>query len=102
MTTTVSNPKMWLDHLEKALATPGETVILATLESDGSMVLQTACTRPMDMVLAARSLLEMALDRTRDDLNAEDGDSQGDDPREQLLSTLDEVLGLLPDPNKDD
>lgn len=98
----VADGGMWRSHLEAALAKPGETIILASLDDKRSMVMQAATTRPQDLVDAARSLLEQAMDRMQEELAAEDGDSQGDDPREQLVSTLDEVLGLLPDPHHDE
>jgi hypothetical protein len=98
----ITNGGMWRSHLEAALAKPGETVILASLDDKRGMVMQAATVRPQDLIDAARSLLEQAMERIQDELSAEDGDDQGDDPREQMVSTLDEVLGMLPDPNADD
>ena len=95
---TITDAGMWRSHLEAALTTPGETVILATLNEQRDMAMQAATTRPQDLVDAARSLLEQAMERIQDELAAEDGDSQGDDPREQMVSTLDEVIAMLPDP----
>jgi hypothetical protein len=99
---TVTDGGMWRSHLEAALTTPGETVILASLNEQRDMVMQAATTRPRDLIDAARSLLEQAMERIQDELMAEDGDSQGDDPREQMVSTLDEVISMLPDPHADD
>jgi len=98
----IADGGMWRSHLEAALGRPGETIILASLDGKGSMVMQAGTTRPMDFVHAARSLLEQAMERIQDELAAEDGDDQGDDPRERMVSTLDEVLGMLPDPHADD
>lgn len=96
-----ANAAMWRQHLDAALARSGETIILASLDGKGGMVMQAATTRPMDFVNAARSLLEQAMERTQEELAA-DGDDQGDDAREQLVSTIDEILGMLPDPHADD
>lgn len=96
------NAAMWRQHLDAALARPGETIILASLDDKGGMVMQAGTTRPLDFIHAARSLLEQAMERIQEELAAEDGDDQGDDPREQLVSTIDEILGMLPDPHADD
>ncbi len=102
MTNKVADGGMWRSHLEAALLREGETIILASMDDKRGLVMQCACMRPQDMVDVARSLLEQAKDRTSEELQREDGDSQGDDPREELVSILDEVLGILPDPNEDD
>lgn len=97
-----ANLGMWRSHLEAALARPNETIILATLDDQRSMAMQTATQRPQDLIDVARSLLDEAMSRLQAELADEDGNDQGDDPREQLVSTLDEVLGLLPDPHADE
>lgn len=56
----------WRHHLETALARPGEKIILASLSDGHSMVMQVGTTRPIDLVHAARSLLEQALDAIDD------------------------------------
>lgn len=90
----ITNGGMWRSHLEAALAKPGETVILASLDDKRGMVMQAATVRPQDLVDAARSLLEQAKDRLEDD--------QIDDEHADMLERLNAALDELPDPNADD
>jgi len=103
MSEATRNAAMWRQHLEAAIAKPDQTIILASLDDKRGMVMQAATTRPQDLVDAARSLLEQAMERIQDELAAEDnGGSQGDDPREEMVSLLDEVMMMLTDPNADE
>jgi hypothetical protein len=101
MSTPPTNAEMWRSHLDGALGRPGETIILATLDAERGMSMQTATVRPQDLVDAARSLIDQAIDLTQKELDAEDGNDQGDDPREEQIALWQEALDLLPDPNED-
>jgi hypothetical protein len=84
--------------LETALSSEADAVVVASLTTNGSLVLLTRKPGPIELVVVARSLLQQALDETQDELGAEDGDSQGDDPREErvgfLLAALEELSGI--------
>jgi hypothetical protein len=85
-------PKTEQRLLTQALAHPGETVIIASVDPQGGMVLTVQCDRALDLVQVARSLLEDAMQRSQDE-HAKDGcDSQGDDPLEERISYLSVAL----------
>jgi hypothetical protein len=95
MTDFAATAQQLLTH---AIAQPDDTVIVANLDPQGGMVLTVRCNRTLDLIQAARSLLDDAVQRTQDELAAEEGDSQGDDPVEQrlsfLLAALDEINAI--------
>ena len=100
MSKSFTNAAMWRQHLEAAIAKPGQTIILASLDDKRGMVMQAATTRPEDLVAVARSLLEQAMERIQDELF--DLDDDAIDARDGVVMLLDEVLGMLPDPNADE
>jgi hypothetical protein len=50
----------WRKHLDTGLAQPDDTLVLATLDAKGGMMMQVRGTRPRDLMDLARSLLEQA------------------------------------------
>jgi hypothetical protein len=77
-----------LHMLNQAMAKPDDTIIVATMDAQGGMTMTVRSIRTIDLVQVARSLLEQAKDRTQEELDAEDCNSQGDDPVEERLSFL--------------
>ena len=100
MSESFTNAAMWRQHLEAAIAMPDQTIILASLDDKRGMVMQAATTRPQDLVAAARSLLEQAMELLEDEVFAIDDEAI--DARDGVVMLLDEVLGMLPDPNADE
>ena len=88
--TKADDAARWRTHLDKALESPGETIILASLDGKGGMVLQVGGTRPQDLVDVARSLLEQARDQLE-----QNGDlaERVEQAIESLPSPLDEGEG---------
>jgi hypothetical protein len=74
--------------LAQALTQPEESIILGTVDAQGSMVLTVRADRVLDLVRVARSLIEDAIERTREELVVPDCERQGDDPVEDRLSSL--------------
>ena len=74
--------------LAHALTQPDESIILGTVDHQGSMVLTSRADRVLDLVRVARSLIEDAIERTEAALSTEDCVSHGDDPVEDRLSSL--------------
>lgn len=105
MTDTIppDRAKHWRAHLDRAIAAPGSTIVLATLDADRSMVLQTATTRPQDLVDVARALLQQALDRINDEIDAAMAAGLPAEPgRDDLAMAVEDAITLLPDPHEDD
>lgn len=102
MSESSTNAAMWRQHLEAAIAKPDQTIILASLDDKRGMVMQAATTRPQDLLDAARSLIDQAKERLEDEVFAEDGDDEAVEARDDLVTLLDDVLGMLPDPHADE
>lgn len=84
---------LFIDHLARALAQPGHTIILATLDGQGGAATQVRCDRPQDLVVAARSLLSQAVDEL-------EGSSYSSD--RHLADQVQCALAELPDPDADE
>jgi hypothetical protein len=89
--------------LAQSAAKPEETIIVAAVDPQQAMVLTVRCNRSLDLIQVARSLLEDARERTKEELGAEDCNSQRDDPVEQrlsyLMAAIDEISAI---PGMDD
>jgi hypothetical protein len=83
------------ETLSRAIAHEGAAVVVGSADGNGMVLLTRASGGPVDFINIAHALLNLALDQQREALRAEDGDSQGDDPREQLVSSLLDVLDEL-------
>ena len=81
-----------------ATARQGDTVIVAVVDAQGSMVLHTIEHDPARLVQVARSLLEQAEDalHERNPEWREGENDQGDAPDEQMLSSVLAALESLP------
>lgn len=82
-----------------ATAQDGDTIIVAVLRPNDSMVMHTAGIDPFMLTDAARSLLEQAEDELRRRQTVDN--DQGDHPDEQLLSSIMDALACLPPADED-
>jgi hypothetical protein len=79
-----------------ATAREGDTVIVAVVDPQGSMVLHTIEHDPFRLVQVARSLLEQAEDALKERIDEAGCNDQGDHPEEQLLASVLDALESLP------
>jgi hypothetical protein len=81
--------------LAQALTQPAESIILGTVDAQGSIVLTVRADRVLDLVRVARSLIDDAIERTQRELDVAADENQDDDPVMErlilLMAALEEI-----------
>jgi hypothetical protein len=101
--TNTDRADQWRHQLDRALALPDRTLVLADMSNDDALI-SVRGRDPLHLVHLARDLLSQAEDalHERNPEWQQGLNDMGDAPDERLLSTVLEALELLPDPHAGD